>query len=112
MSDTIFDKILRREIPAEVVFENEDVLAFEDIHAAAKVHVLVIPKKKLVSFSDFKDADPLEVGKYMKNVAKVARELGLNEGGYRVLFNCGKHGNQTVDYLHAHILGGEQLRGF
>ena len=112
MSVTIFDKILKKEIPAEVVFENKHVLAFKDINAAAKVHVLVIPKKKLIKFSDFETANSMDVANYIQNVALVAKEIGLKEDGYRVLFNSGKHGNQTVDYLHAHILGGEQLGGF
>lgn len=107
--DTIFDKILRKELPATVVYEDEDVLAFRDINPQAPVHVLVIPKKKWKSFTDLKEAEHSEVGRYFSKVAKVAQHLELEESGYRVVFNHGRDGQQTVPYIHAHIIGGRAL---
>lgn len=106
---TIFDKILAGAIPCEKVFEDENVLAFRDINGQAPVHVLVIPKKKVARFESYKDADVLEVGAFFVRVAKVAAELGLEKRGYRVVINNGQDGQQSVEYLHAHILGGRQL---
>ena len=110
MPDTIFEKILRRDIPAQIFYEDEDVVAFHDIAPEAPLHVLVIPKHKWCSFSNFSDADPLLVGRYMVAVAKVAAHLGLDQNGYRVVFNSGRDAQQSVDYIHAHILGGRSLR--
>jgi histidine triad (HIT) family protein len=106
--DTIFDKIIRKEIPAKVVFEDEEVLAIHDVNPQAPVHVLVLPKKKVSGFDRLDDMDAAEAGDYFLAVAKVAERLGL-EDGYRVVFNVGKHGQQSVAYMHAHILGGRQL---
>ncbi len=106
---TLFDKIKKKQIPAKIVYENEHVIAFHDINPQAPVHVLVIPQKKMTSFADFVSGDANEIGLFMKDVALVAQKLGLEEGGYRVIFNNGKHGQQTVSYIHAHILGGRQL---
>ena len=109
MSETIFDKILNKEIPADVVYEDEDVLAFRDINPQAPVHVLVIPKIKVEKFSELQDAPSDWVGKYFSKAALVASELELDENGYRVVINNGKHGQQSVDYIHIHLLGGKQL---
>ena len=106
---TIFDKILQREIPAQTVYEDPCVLAFRDISPQAPVHVLVIPKKKWEHFSDLGNADPLEVGEFFTRVAKVATALNLDKSGYRVVINHGRDGQQSVEYLHAHILGGRGL---
>ncbi len=106
---TIFEKILSKELPAKVVFEDDIALAFHDINPQAPVHVLVIPKQKLVGFSDVKSGDAKFVGLFMQRVSQVAQQLGLDERGYRIVFNQGRDGNQTVDYLHAHILGGRRL---
>ncbi|MEY4630939.1 MAG: hypothetical protein RIQ81_1059 [Pseudomonadota bacterium] len=109
---TIFDKILAREIPAAIVFEDEHVLAFKDIHPQARVHVLVIPKRRAESLHDMARMKPEHVGEFMAAITRVASHLGLHEGGYRVVFNTGKDAGQTVFYVHAHILGGEALSGF
>ena len=110
MADTIFDKILKKEIPADVVYEDNDILAFNDIAPQAPIHVLVIPKKKIESFSDLHNAACNEVGLLFQGVSKVAEKLGLSKDGYRVVLNCGKHGQQTVEYIHAHIMGGRQMQ--
>ena len=109
MSETLFDKIIRREIPAKIAYEDEAVLAFYDISPQAPVHILVIPKQKWARFADFRAADPFAVGQYMISVAKTAEKVGLEAGGYRVVFNNGRDGQQTVDYIHAHILGGRSM---
>ncbi|MGL1892069.1 MAG: histidine triad nucleotide-binding protein [Spirochaetaceae bacterium] len=108
MIDTIFDKILRNEIPSTKVYEDEKVYAFKDINPIAPVHVLVIPKVKIERFSEFENQDISLTGEFIQRVALVAKELGL-EKGYRVIFNNGVEGGQEVEYLHAHILGGKQL---
>lgn len=107
--DTIFDKILRRELPSETVYEDDDVYAFHDIEPQAPTHVLVIPRRKMESFADLADAKPADVASLMQGVSRVARELGLEERGYRVVFNTGPDALQSVAYLHAHILGGRKL---
>lgn len=109
MGQTIFEKIIAREIPAKIVYEDEFVLAFQDINPQAPVHVLVIPKKKVTRFAELKSKDPAWVGEWMARVAKVASHLGLEENGYRVVVNNGADGGQTVEYIHAHILGGRPL---
>ena len=109
MATTIFDKILAGSLPADQVYEDDDVLAFNDLHPASPVHVLVIPKRKFISFADFATANPEELGVFIQKVSLVAQNLGLVEGGYRVVFNHGRDGGQTVDYVHAHILGGRSL---
>lgn len=109
MSETIFDKILAKQIPANVVYEDERVLAFRDVNPQAPVHVLVIPKVKVARLQEMKDRDAAQVGAFLQGVAKVASELGLEKNGYRVVINNGRDGQQTVEYLHAHILGGRAL---
>ncbi len=109
MNDTIFDKILRKELPSTPVYEDENVYAFKDIHPKAPVHVLVIPKVKIERFSNLEDQEIELTGKFMRSVSVAARELGLNKNGYRIIFNNGEDGCQDVEYLHAHILGGKKL---
>lgn len=109
MEDTIFDKVIRKEIPAKIVFEDEDILAFHDINPQAPIHVLVIPKIKRLGFTALADCSPHEVGTFISKVSRVAKDLGLNQDGYRIVFNQGNHGQQSVNYIHAHILGGKQL---
>ncbi|NRA64680.1 MAG: histidine triad nucleotide-binding protein [Pseudobacteriovorax sp.] len=106
---TIFDKILAKEIPADVVYEDDAVLAFKDINPQAPTHILVIPKKRIPGYADLLAESDAFVGDYMKKVAKVAQELGLNGDGYRIVFNYGKNGQQTVNHIHAHILGGRGM---
>jgi len=107
---TIFDKIKNKEIPAKIVYEDETVLAFHDISPKAPVHVLVIPQKKIRGFADFLSSSEEDIGAFMKGVAHVAKTLGLEKKGYRVVFNYGQDGQQTVDYIHAHIFGGRQMQ--
>ncbi|MCX6107458.1 MAG: histidine triad nucleotide-binding protein [Proteobacteria bacterium] len=106
---TIFDKILHREIPAQIVFEDDSVLAFRDVHPQAPTHVLVIPKKKLARFSELATAPAADVAAFFSSIARVASHLGLEKDGYRVVINNGRDAQQSVEYIHAHILGGRAL---
>jgi histidine triad (HIT) family protein len=106
---TIFDRILAKEIPSDAVYEDEQIYAFRDINPQAPVHVLVIPRTRLQSFADLKNAEVETVASFMQGVSRVAEKLGLEAGGYRVVFNTGADALQTVPYIHAHILGGRKL---
>ncbi len=105
---TIFKKIIDREIPADIVYEDELCLAFHDINAQAPTHVLVIPKKEIPSLDDLTDEDQSLVGHLHLVIRKVAQQLGLS-GGYRVVVNCKEDGGQAVGHLHFHLLGGRAL---
>jgi histidine triad (HIT) family protein len=107
--DTIFDKILRGDIPAQKVHEDEHVLAFRDVNPQAPTHVLVIPKRKVARFAGLKDLPTTDVGEFFQGVARVAAKLGLEGNGYRIVINNGRDAQQTVEYIHAHILGGRGL---
>jgi len=108
-AETIFDRIISGEIPVEAVYENDDVLAFNDLNPQAPVHVLVIPKKRLSRFSELSARPVDETGSFFKAVSAVASSLNLDEAGYRIVINNGSDGGQEVEYLHAHILGGRKL---
>ncbi len=105
---TIFQKIIDKEIPAEIVFEDDRCLAFKDIGPQAPTHVLVIPKKPIRSLAEAEADDESLLGHLLLVAAQVARELGL-EDGFRVVANAGPDGGQSVDHLHLHVLGGRKL---
>ena len=108
--NNIFAKILRKEIPCKKIYENEHALAFYDINPQTKIHILVIPKGKYVSFADFSEnALPEEINGFMKAVGKIAKDQNLIEGGYRILTNHGQNAGQEVPHFHIHIFGGEFL---
>ena len=109
MSDTIFGKIIRREIPAHIVYEDDLALAFKDVNPQAPTHILVIPKKPIPRVSDAVAEDADLLGHLLLTVKKVAEEAGLTNG-YRVVINNGNDGGQTVDHLHLHILGGRPMK--
>jgi histidine triad (HIT) family protein len=108
MSETIFSKIIRKEIPADIVYEDDLALAFRDIAPQAPIHILVIPKKPLIQLADAESDDHALMGHLLLTVKRVAKQEGL-EKGYRVVINNGSDGGQTVDHLHLHILGGRQM---
>ena len=109
-SNNVFARILRGELPCSRVYEDEHVLAFNDITPLAPVHVLVIPKGAYVSWEDFSaTASPAELAAFTRAIGEVARVTGIAESGYRVLANTGQHGRQEVQHLHAHVVGGRQL---
>jgi histidine triad (HIT) family protein len=105
---TIFAKIIDREIPADIVFEDDRVLVFKDINPAAPTHVLVIPKKPIAKVEDMTEADEPLLGHMVYVATQVARDLGL-EGGYRLVMNNGNEGGQTVFHIHLHVLGGRPM---
>lgn len=108
--DTIFGKIIRKEIPAQIVYETERVLAFRDINPVAPTHILVIPKKPIPSVAAATAEDKELLGELLLEAAEVARREGLEEGGYRVVSNIGHNGGQTVFHLHLHIIGGRHCQ--
>lgn len=109
MADTLFGKIIRREIPADIVFEDDDVLAFRDISPQAPVHVLFIPKKAIPTLNDADESDAALIGKLVMSAARWAKSQGFAEDGYRCVLNCNAHGGQTVFHLHLHLLAGRQM---
>jgi histidine triad (HIT) family protein len=109
VQDTIFGKIIRREIPAQIVYETETVLAFRDISPQAPVHILVIPKRPISSVAALKVDDAGLIGDVVLAAAEIARREGLAEGGYRLVTNIGHDGGQTVPHLHFHLLGGRHM---
>lgn len=109
----IFARILRGELPCKKVYEDDDVLAFHDIHPQAPTHILVIPKGPYVSWDDFSQrASDQEIANFVRGVGKVARSEGLVEPGYRLIFNIGPNSGQEVPHLHAHIFGGRVMGPF
>ncbi|WP_018974577.1 histidine triad nucleotide-binding protein [Rudaea cellulosilytica] len=109
MGDTLFDKIIRRDIPAEIVYEDDDVLAFRDINPQAPVHVLFIPKKPIATLNDLTAADAAVIGKLLLAATSWAKAQGFADNGYRCVMNCNKDGGQTVYHIHLHLLAGRQM---
>lgn len=109
MPDTIFAKIIRREIPADIVYEDDDVLAFRDVNPQAPTHVLFVPREPLPTLDDATPAQAELLGKLLLATAAYARQEGLTEKGYRVVINCNEDGGQTVFHLHFHLLGGRRM---
>jgi histidine triad (HIT) family protein len=111
MGNTIFSKIINKEIPADIVFENDAVLAFKDIRPQAPVHVLIIPKIEIPKLSDIRGKEHSKLlGEMFDAANKVAKDLGISEDGFRLVFNCGPNGGQDVYHLHMHLLGGRQMK--
>ncbi len=105
----IFCKIINKEIPAEVVYEDKEILAFRDIHPVAPVHVLIIPKKHIESANELSDGDAQLIGKMVVLAKKIAQDLQISEKGYKLLIRTGKDGGQEVPHLHLHLIGGAEL---
>ena len=108
--DCLFCRIIRKEIPSEILFEDDDVLAFRDINPQAPVHFLVIPKKHIDSLAAVSEADERIVGRITAVINKIAESQGLMTAGYRVVTNIGREAGQTVQHLHFHVLGGRKLQ--
>ena len=111
MSDSIFEKIINRQIPADIVFESEDIIAFRDIAPQAPVHVLFVPKRRFDPLNDVPDSEALMLGRLMLAAQAYAKSIGIADDGYRVVMNCNRHGGQTVFHIHMHLLGGAPLTG-
>ena len=106
---TIFQKIIDRQVPADIVYEDDLVLAFRDIAPQAPVHVVLIPKRPIVSVAQAQEDDGALLGHLLLAAARVARSLGVDGSGYRLVTNVGQHGGQSVFHLHVHLLAGRQL---
>ncbi len=111
MSDTIFSKIIERELPADIVYEDDEIMAFRDIAPQAPVHVLIIPKIEIPTVNDIEPEQAELVGRLILAAQKIAADEGIAEDGYRLVINCNRHGCQEVFHLHVHLVGGRQLRG-
>lgn len=109
MTDCIFCKLIQGDIPAKKVYEDEQVLAFHDIDPKAPVHMLLIPKRHITTLNDLQEEDAALVGRLQVTAARIAREQGFAEQGYRVVMNCNADGGQTVWHIHMHLLAGRQL---
>ena len=109
MEDCLFCKIIKGEIPSTKVYEDEDILAFNDINPAAPIHILVIPKKHIESLAHLQKEDEAIVGKIYGVINKIAEEKGFKDNGYRVIVNCGKDAGQEVMHLHFHVLAGAKF---
>jgi histidine triad (HIT) family protein len=106
---TLFEKIVAREIPATIVFQDDQVTAFRDIHPRAPVHILVVPNKAIATANDIADEDEALVGHMFTVARRLAREEGIADSGYRLIINCNEHGGQEVFHLHVHLVGGAPL---
>ncbi|MGL4534833.1 MAG: histidine triad nucleotide-binding protein [Fusobacteriaceae bacterium] len=107
--NSIFTRIINREIPATIVFENEKIIAIKDINPAAPVHILVIPKKEIPTLNDITLEDKELLGEVFLAIADIAKDLKIADNGYRVIANCNHHGGQEVFHIHFHILAGEPI---
>jgi len=106
---SLFTKIINREIPADIVYEDEEIIAFNDINPQAPVHVLIVPKKEIATLNDLELGDQEIIGKMFLTAKKLAVKLNIDKTGYRTVFNCNEHGGQTVFHIHLHLLGGRKL---
>lgn len=109
MEDCIFCKIIRGEIPSDIVYEDEQIIAFKDIQPAAPIHILVIPKKHIPSLVEIEKEDEALIGRMYSVINIVAEQQGVKQKGYRVIVNCGEDGGQEVGHLHFHLLAGTKL---
>ncbi len=107
--DCIFCKIVSGEIPSEILYRDEEVIAFHDIHPAAPTHLLVIPRRHIPSLAHLTEADACLIGHMVKIANQLAREKDIADSGYRLVINCGEQGGQIVPHLHMHLLGGKRL---
>jgi len=107
--DCIFCKVVEKKIPAKLVYEDDEVLAFHDINPQAPVHMLVIPKKHVSTLNDLQPEDQALAGKLLLTAQKLAHEQGFADAGFRVVMNCNEHGGQTVYHIHMHVLAGRHM---
>ena len=110
MTDCLFCKISKHELPSKIEYEDGDIIAFDDIHPKAPVHILIVPKKHIKSVNELKKKDTELMGKVILVAQKLAEEKGVAESGYKLVFNVGRGGGQIVDHLHLHLLAGQGLK--
>ena len=109
MADCLFCKIIDGEIPGDIVYENDSVLAFNDINPIAPVHILVIPKEHIATLNDLEEKHTQTLGELFLAAKQIASEKGISESGYRTVFNCNKDAQQTVFHIHLHLIAGRQM---
>ena len=109
MEDCIFCKIINGQVPSEKVYEDEEILAFKDIHPAAPIHVLIIPKKHIATLMDIEEEDSSLMGKIIQTAKLIAKQLGIGENGFRLIANCGPDSGQEVMHIHFHLLAGRTM---
>lgn len=109
MDDCIFCKIINRELPSNIVYEDDEIIAFRDIKPVTPVHILVIPKKHISSLVDLTEDDEAVIGKIYTVINRIAKQEGISDKGFRVIVNCGEDGGQVVKHIHFHLLGGKKL---
>lgn len=109
MDNCIFCKIAKKEIPSSIVYENDYIIAFNDINPVAKVHILVVPKTHISNLNEVNEENSFLIGEVFKGISHITEKLNINQSGYRVISNCGKDGGQTVFHIHFHIIGGQSL---
>ncbi len=107
--DSLFSKIVRKEIPSDMVYQDDLVTAFRDINPQAPVHILIVPNREIPTSNDVTAEDEPTLGRMMTVARKLARDEGIDSSGYRLLVNCGEHGHQEVLHLHMHLIGGRDL---
>jgi histidine triad (HIT) family protein len=111
MTDCIFCKIANKELPAEMVLETDDFIAFNDISPAAPTHILLVPRKHIPTLNDLSEGDETLLARMTEAAVQLARDQGVDDSGYRVVVNCNREGGQEVYHLHMHLLGGRPLGG-
>lgn len=109
MADCVFCKIIAGEIPANIRYQDDKIIAFPDINPLAPTHILIVPKKHIPTLADLSDGESPLVGEMTRVANNLAKTMGISEKGYRIVINCGKEGGQGVYHLHMHLLGGRQL---
>ncbi len=109
MTDCLFCKIRDNEIPADIVYENDDVLAFNDVNPHAPIHILIIPRKHISTINDLHDSDELIMGKLFSAAKIIAKQEGVSDDGFRLVVNCNEGAGQTVFHIHMHLLAGRTL---
>ena len=109
MSESIFTKIIKKEIPAQIEYEDNEIIAFKDIDPKAPFHTLIIPKKQIPTINDLEDADAELMGKIFIVASKLAKKYGIDQKGYRLVFNVNEEAGQTVFHIHCHLIGGRKL---
>ncbi|SVC11412.1 uncharacterized protein METZ01_LOCUS264266 [marine metagenome] len=109
MTDCLFCKICDGEIPSEIVYENDYLLAFNDINPIAPIHILIIPKEHISTLNDIEEKHTQTIGELFLAAKKIANDKGISESGYRTIFNCNKDGQQTVFHIHLHLIAGRQM---
>jgi histidine triad (HIT) family protein len=106
---TLFERIVARELPADIVYQDDQITAFRDIHPRAPVHILIVPNKPIPTVNDIADEDAAVLGRLFLVARDLARQMGIAEDGYRLIVNCNRHGGQEVYHLHLHLVGGAPL---